>query len=309
MVAAVHNELQRGILWNIAIELSQHKYLINSLNIKYGWEKDDSFDDTQQELILIAYHILSEYETKNNLCLLNIENNKKLKQYFINNIIGRYRVYVWNHRSDNAIRKSDIYNNIETGSIEDTNIYCSSLETDKQFYYNNSKTDIDNQEINSYLERREVICKNLTSILHVNVEEILNMYLYGTDKNGFMTHAEISKTINKCRSAVTRRINRATKFLSTFINKHKLTYEQLAYPSNQDMLNILNIIKKYNMAKTSKQVRNNSTLIEFFKHNLCSIYTPEQKDSINNKDKKVYMPQTLNYTIYQHNIEEYLEAI
>ncbi len=302
MVAA--NALQQGTkLWDIALELSQHKYLINLLNVKYGWERQDSFEDTQQELCLITYKVLSEYEQAHQICLLNLDNNKKTKQHLINNIIGRYRVQVWNHRSENAIRKSDIYN-IEVDSLDNSNVYCGSLDNNLHEYVGNKIAEkIEDTECNN---RRQTVCKALTSILNVNVEELLNLYLFGSENKGLMTHAEIAQSYEQSRSAVTRKLNRAVKAIQTFIKKTGITYRELAYPTMKDMQNILGIINKYNQEKTNKIIYNNS-LSEFIKHNTSSIhnynenlYLEDFTISLNIYNHQDYKAKYIQHTVYEY---------
>lgn len=293
MFFAADNELQNGRLWNLTDEFQKKASLINltnKLNYKYGWQNNDELEDTAHDLFLLTYDILCKYEEKNNVTVNSLsELSSETIKFLKNEIVMAYRLKVWNNRSDNAIRMSDIYN-IEKGSDKDTSV--SHIQSDENIA-DISTEDIENNNI--FREKRDEIILVLTNIFQEDMRNIINKYLFGDDEHGMLTHTELAEENNRCRSAVTRRINRGFKKLSDFIKQYNIKLNQILYPTAQDMKYILSCTKKYTlqMKKKASNKSNNKKVAEII--HISSIQ----------KKKHTLLP---DYKVTVHSIEEYLYA-
>lgn len=291
MCFAANNELQNRRLWDLTNEFQKTiKSLTNTLNYKFGWQSNNELEDTAQDLFLLTYEILQKYQEKNNIIINSLsELSKDVIKQLKNEIVMAYRLKVWNNKSDNAIRMSDIYN-IEKGSIDDTSIQC---------IYDDDFNEVSNEDLdnnNSIIEKREKIIFTLTKIFKEDMRKIINKYLFGDDKYGMLTHNDIAIQNNRCRSAVTRRINRGFQKLSDFIKKYDIKLKQILYPTNEDINYVLSCTKEYSIYPIKRKI---STKINNKKSaEIIHINTIKRK-------KNTILPI---YKVTVHNIEEYLYA-
>lgn len=291
MCFAANDELQNGRLWDLTNEFQKKiKHLTNTLNYRYGWQSNNEPEDTAQDLFLLSYEILQKYQAKNNIIINSLsELSKDTIKQLKNELILAYRLKVWNNKSDNAVRMSDIYN-IEKGSVDDTSISCI---YDDNFIEVSNK-DLDND--NSIIEKREKIIFTLTKIFQEDMRNIINKYLFGDDKHGMLTHKDIAAQNNRCRSAVTRRINRGFQKLSDFIKKYDINLKQILYPTNEDISYVLSCTKEYSIYPIRRKIStktNNKKSAE-----IIHINTIKRK-------KNTILPI---YKVTVHSIEEYLYA-
>lgn len=291
MYFAANDELQNGRLWDLTSEFQKTiKSLTNTLNYKYGWQSNNELEDTAQDLFLLSYEVLQKYQAKNNIIVNSLsELSKDTIKQLKNELILAYRLKVWNNKSDNAVRMSDIYN-IEKGSIDDTSISCI---YDDNFIEVSNK-DLDNN--NSIIEKREKIIFTLTKIFQEDMRSIINKYLFGDDKHGMLTHKDIAAQNNRCRSAVTRRINRGFQKLSDFIKKYNISLKQILYPTKEDIDYVLACTKEYSIHPIKRKI---STKINNKKNaDIIHINTIKRK-------KNTILPI---YKVTVYSIEEYLYA-
>lgn len=291
MYFAANDELQNGRLWDLTNEFQEKiKHLTNTLNYRYGWQSNNELEDTAQDLFLLSYEVLQKYQAKNNIIINSLsELSKDTIKQLKNELILAYRLKVWNNKSDNAVRMSDIYN-IEKGSVDDTSISC---------IYDDNFIEVSNENIinnNSIKVKREKIIFTLTEIFQEDMRNIINKYLFGDDKHGMLTHKDIAAQNNRCRSAVTRRINRGFQKLSDFIKKYDINLKQILYPTKEDIDYVLACTKKYSIhpikRKTSTKINNKKNA------EIIHINTVKRK-------KNTILPI---YKVTVHNIEEYLYA-
>ena len=291
MYFAANDELQNGRLWDLTNEFQEKiKHLTNTLNYRYGWQSNNELEDTAQDLFLLSYEVLQKYQAKNNIIINSLsELSKDTIKQLKNELILAYRLKVWNNKSDNAVRMSDIYN-IEKGSVDDTSISC---------IYDDNFIEVSNENIinnNSIKVKREKIIFTLTEIFQEDMRNIINKYLFGDDKHGMLTHKDIAAQNNRCRSAVTRRINRGFQKLSDFIKKYDINLKQILYPTKEDIDYVLACTKKYSIhpikRKTSTKINNKENA------EIIHINTVKRK-------KNTILPI---YKVTVHNIEEYLYA-
>lgn len=291
MYFAANDELQNGRLWDLTNEFQEKiKSLTNTLNYKYGWQSNNELEDTAQDLFLLSYEVLQKYQAKNNIIINSLsELSKDTIKQLKNELILAYRLKVWNNKSDNAVRMSDIYN-IEKGSVDDTSISC---------IYDDNFIEVSNENIinnNSIKVKREKIIFTLTEIFQEDMRNIINKYLFGDDKHGMLTHKDIAAQNNRCRSAVTRRINRGFQKLSDFIKKYDINLKQILYPTKEDIDYVLACTKKYSIhpikRKTSTKINNKKSA------EIIHINTIKRK-------KNTILPI---YKVTVHSIEEYLYA-
>lgn len=291
MYFAANDELQNGRLWDLTNEFQKKiKYLTNTLNYRYGWQSNNELEDTAQDLFLLTYEVLQKYQEKNNIIINSLsELSKDVIKQLKNELILAYRLKVWNNKSDNAVRMSDIYN-IEKGSIDDTSISC---------IYDDNFIEVSNENIinnNSIKVKREKIIFTLTEIFQEDMRNIINKYLFGDDKHGMLTHKDIAAQNNRCRSAVTRRINRGFQKLSDFIKKYDIKLKQILYPTKEDIEYVLACTKEYSIHPIKRKI---STKINNKKNaEIIHINTIKRK-------KNTILPI---YKVTVHNIEEYLYA-
>lgn len=291
MYFAANDELQNGRLWDLTSEFQKTiKSLTNTLNYKYGWQSNNELEDTAQDLFLLSYEVLQKYQAKNNIIINSLsELSKDTIKQLKNELILAYRLKVWKNKSDNAVRMSDIYN-IEKGSVDDTSISCI---YDDNFIEVSNK-DLDNN--NSIIEKREKIIFTLTKIFQEDMRNIINKYLFGDDKHGMLTHKDIAAQNNRCRSAVTRRINRGFQKLSDFIKKYNISLKQILYPTKEDIDYVLACTKEYSIHPIKRKI---STKINNKKNaEIIHINTIKRK-------KNTILPI---YKVTVHSIEEYLYA-
>lgn len=291
MYFAANDELQNGRLWDLTNEFQEKiKHLTNTLNYRYGWQSNNELEDTAQDLFLLSYEVLQKYQAKNNIIINSLsELSKDTIKQLKNELILAYRLKVWNNKSDNAVRMSDIYN-IEKGSVDDTSISC---------IYDDNFIEVSNENIinnNSIKVKREKIIFTLTEIFQEDMRNIINKYLFGDDKHGMLTHKDIAAQNNRCRSAVTRRINRGFQKLSDFIKKYDINLKQILYPTKEDIDYVLACTKKYSIhpikRKTSTKINNKKNA------EIIHINTIKRK-------KNTILPI---YKVTVHSIEEYLYA-
>lgn len=291
MYFAANDELQNGRLWDLTNEFQKKiKHLTNTLNYRYGWQSNNELEDTAQDLFLLSYEVLQKYQAKNNIIINSLsELSKDTIKQLKNELILAYRLKVWNNKSDNAVRMSDIYN-IEKGSVDDTSISC---------IYDDNFIEVSNENIinnNSIKVKREKIIFTLTEIFQEDMRSIINKYLFGDDKHGMLTHKDIAAQNNRCRSAVTRRINRGFQKLSDFIKKYNISLKQILYPTKEDIDYVLACTKEYSIHPIKRKI---STKINNKKNaDIIHINTIKRK-------KNTILPI---YKVTVHNIEEYLYA-
>ena len=291
MCFAANDELQNGRLWDLTNEFQKKiKHLTNTLNYRYGWQSNNEPEDTAQDLFLLSYEVLQKYQAKNNIIINSLsELSKDTIKQLKNELILAYRLKVWNNKSDNAVRMSDIYN-IEKGSVDDTSISC---------IYDDNFIEISNDNIinnNSIKVKREKIIFTLTEIFQEDMRNIINKYLFGDDKYGMLTHKDIAAQNNRCRSAVTRRINRGFQKLSDFIKKYNISLKQILYPTKEDIDYVLACTKEYSIHPIKRKI---STKINNKKNaEIIHINTIKRK-------KNTILPI---YKVTVHSIEEYLYA-
>lgn len=291
MCFAANDELQNGRLWDLTNEFQKKiKHLTNTLNYRYGWQSNNEPEDTAQDLFLLSYEILQKYQAKNNIIINSLsELSKDTIKQLKNELILAYRLKVWNNKSDNAVRMSDIYN-IEKGSVDDTSISC---------IYDDNFIEVSNENIinnNSIKVKREKIIFTLTEIFQEDMRSIINKYLFGDDKHGMLTHKDIAAQNNRCRSAVTRRINRGFQKLSDFIKKYNISLKQILYPTKEDIDYVLACTKEYSIYPIKRKI---STKINNKKNaDIIHINTIKRK-------KNTILPI---YKVTVHSIEEYLYA-
>lgn len=291
MCFAANDELQNGRLWDLTNEFQKKiKHLTNTLNYRYGWQSNNEPEDTAQDLFLLSYEILQKYQAKNNIIINSLsELSKDTIKQLKNELILAYRLKVWNNKSDNAVRMSDIYN-IEKGSVDDTSISC---------IYDDNFIEVSNENIinnNSIKVKREKIIFTLTEIFQEDMRSIINKYLFGDDKHGMLTHKDIAAQNNRCRSAVTRRINRGFQKLSDFIKKYNISLKQILYPTKEDIDYVLACTKEYSIHPIKRKI---STKINNKKNaDIIHINTIKRK-------KNTILPI---YKVTVHSIEEYLYA-
>lgn len=291
MYFAANDELQNGRLWDLTNEFQKKiKHLTNTLNYRYGWQSNNELEDTAQDLFLLSYEVLQKYQAKNNIIINSLsELSKDTIKQLKNELILAYRLKVWNNKSDNAVRMSDIYN-IEKGSVDDTSISC---------IYDDNFIEVSNENIinnNSIKVKREKIIFTLTEIFQEDMRSIINKYLFGDDKHGMLTHKDIADQNNRCRSAVTRRINRGFQKLSDFIKKYNISLKQILYPTKEDIDYVLACTKEYSIHPIKRKI---STKINNKKNaDIIHINTIKRK-------KNTILPI---YKVTVHSIEEYLYA-
>lgn len=300
--------------WELAMQLLDKinlTNLTNAINYKYGWQRGDDVEDTKQDMILITFNAIANYERKMGRIYLKLSDMTDEDISFIKkSIIGRYRYNVWENRIDKNMRMSDVYN-IQHSSEDDVHLYFTNM-SENDIIDNSTihNQDDDNEKYTN--ELRTIICRNLISILKPELSQMIDANIFGHEFHGLLNHSEIAKNTSKCRSAVTRRINRGIKFLYKFIQDNNISLQQINRPTKEDYDLITNLIKEYknkNLYKTEKIKSKTPILnIEYFlKQKECYIVTNKYKISSNTvlKSKKRSKRLT-NISIQIHNIEEYL---
>lgn len=322
MEAVLFNkELQKDFnnrRWELACQLLEKmniKKLSYRLNNKYGWQRQDDLDDTEQELMLITFSVLEKYENKTGKYFLNFasittEDKREIRKM----ITYQYRRNVWDNRSDKHMRVSDVYNLSPDDLESDTHLHFSTISTDDI-----ADDTSDDEEDENRKKLRTKICNNLITILKPEVASMVNANILGNTLYGVLTHQEIADNIGKCRSAVTRRINRGIKFLSEFLRDFNISASQINYPTQKDLRKINKIIRNYkeaNELKTSSKDINNLFKVKYMQptiEDFLKSYT-EEKSLFNNtpvlkikrqrRAKKTDLPSNVTFTM--HTIEEYL---
>ncbi len=312
-VVSVNMELQKDNdkKWELSIKLLKKMNLTNLLNFKHGWQRMDDLEDTEHDIILITFNAFQKYEKKtgkvfHSLADITDEDYSYLKKA----IVGTYRKEVWDNRCDRNMRMSDIYN-IQHSSDGDTHLYFTNMsENDVVDSSTLNQTDNDNMKN----DLRTILCRNLITILKPDLAKMIDANILGNDIHGLLTHKEIAINSSRCRSSVTRRINRGLKFLTYFIAKHNISMQQINNPTKQDLILINNIIQDYKNNKLFKKQKityDSSKLnIEYFlKANKCCIVTSKR---INNtslqlpSERKKRVKSIINMAVKIHSIEEFL---
>lgn len=310
---SVNMELQKDNdkKWELSIKLLKKMNLTNLLNFKHGWQRMDDLEDTEHDIILITFNAFQKYEKKtgkvfSSLADITDEDYSYLKKM----IIGKYRKEVWDNRCDRNMRMSDIYN-IQHSSDGDTHLYFTNMsENDVVDSSTLNQTDNDNMKN----DLRIILCRNLITILKPDLAKMIDANILGNDIHGLLTHKEIAINSSRCRSSVTRRINRGLKFLTDFIAKHNISLQQINNPTKQDLILINNIIQDYKNNKLFKKQKityDASKLnIEYFlKINKCFIVTSKKINNTSlqlSSERKKRVKSIINMAVKIHSIEEFL---
>lgn len=313
---SVNMELQKDNekKWELAIKLLDKMNLTNIINLmnhKYGWQSGDDVEDTKHDIILITFNIFQKYEqetgkTFSTLSDITNEDYACLKTM----IIGKYRNKVWKNRSDRNMRMSDIYN-IQHSSDGDTHLYFTNM-PENDIVDSSTLTSKEDENIKNDL--RILICRKLITILKPDLAKMIDANILGNNIHGLLTHKQIAVNSSRCRSSVTRRINRGLKFLTNFITEHNISMQQLNNPTKQDLIIINDIVKEYKNNKLFKKQKityDTSKLnIEYFlKANKCSLITTKNKSStfLNpSPERKKRVKTIMNVALKIHSIEEFL---
>lgn len=304
--------------WELSVEFLKKLNLTKIINFKHGWKRMDDVEDTEQEMVLITFEAIQKYEDKigkrfSGLNDITNEDKKNLAKM----IAGHYRKTVWDNRSDRNMRMSDIYN-IKHGSDDDTHLYFSNISENDIMDSEESIAAHDNAANDINNDLRAILCHNLVTILNSDVAKMVEASMLGTDLNGLLTHKEIACDYSKCRSAVTRRINRGIKILSNFIGKYNISWQQVNNPTEQDFIFINNIIREYKNKmsfKRRKIVCTSSELtIEYFLHiSKCYVVINKKLEKENKENRKLFRSRKrskvvpkINIAVNAHTIEEYM---
>lgn len=310
---SVNMELQKDNdkKWELSIKLLKKMNLTNLLNYKHGWQRMDDLEDTEHDIILITFNAFQKYEKKtgkvfSSLADITDEDYSYLKKM----IIGKYRKEVWDNRCDRNMRMSDIYN-IQHSSDDDTHLYFTNM-FENDIVDSSTLNQADNDNVKNDL--RTILCRNLITILKPDLAKMIDANILGNDIHGLLTHKEIAINSSRCRSSVTRRINRGLKFLTDFITKHNISLQQINNPTKQDLILINNIIQDYKNNKLFKKQKitcDASKLnIEYFlKINKCCIVTSKRINNTSlqlSSERKKRVKSLINIAVKIHSIEEFL---
>lgn len=310
---SVNMELQKDNdkKWELSIKLLKKMNLTNLLNYKHGWQRMDDLEDTEHDIILITFNAFQKYEKKtgkvfSSLADITDEDYSYLKKM----IIGKYRKEVWDNRCDRNMRMSDIYN-IQHSSDDDTHLYFTNM-SENDIVDSSTLNQTDNDNVKNDL--RTILCRNLITILKPDLAKMIDANILGNDIHGLLTHKEIAINSSRCRSSVTRRINRGLKFLTDFITKHNISLQQINNPTKQDLILINNIIQDYKNNKLFKKQKitcDASKLnIEYFlKINKCFIVTSKRINNTSlqlSSERKKRVKSIINIAVKIHSIEEFL---
>lgn len=310
---SVNMELQKDNdkKWELSIKLLKKMNLTNLLNYKHGWQRMDDLEDTEHDIILITFNAFQKYEKKtgkvfSSLADITDEDYSYLKKM----IIGKYRKEVWDNRCDRNMRMSDIYN-IQHSSDGDTHLYFTNM-FENDIVDSSTLNQADNDNVKNNL--RTILCRNLITILKPDLAKMIDANILGNDIRGLLTHKEIAINSSRCRSSVTRRINRGLKFLTDFITKHNISLKQINNPTKQDLILINNIIQDYKNNKLFKKQKitcDASKLnIEYFlKINKCCIVTSKRINNTSlqlSSERKKRVKSLINIAVKIHSIEEFL---
>lgn len=310
---SVNMELQKDNdkKWELSIKLLKKMNLTNLLNFKHGWQRMDDLEDTEHDIILITFNAFQKYEKKTGKVFYSLADiTDEDYSYLKKAIVDTYRKEVWDNRCDRNMRMSDIYN-IQHSSDGDTHLYFTNMsENDVVDSSTLNQTDNDNMKN----DLRTILCRNLITILKPDLAKMIDANILGNDIHGPLTHKEIAINSSRCRSSVTRRINRGLKFLTDFIAKHNISMRQINNPTKQDLILINNIIQDYKNNKLFKKQKitcDASKLnIEYFlKINKCFIVTSKKINNTSlqlSSERKKRVKSIINMEVKIHSIEEFL---
>lgn len=210
-------------IWDLIYSWVGHnKKIINLITSKYSWLTSSEKEDVLQDVYLICYKVIRMIEKENqDYNFKNLNEDKKIR----NKIIGHYRVFSWNNRSELSIRADDVYN-LSKDDDKNSNMFVKNdISNIENIIYKDILKDDDDFKKNETIEKEEKLekIKVLSKLLSEKRREIFNSMFTGDDTSGYMSSKEAGIKYNLKHNSVNKGVQHGIIFIKKFLKENNIT--------------------------------------------------------------------------------------